>query len=256
MWSFFVVIPSPGFVIKSGVTYKIIHDPGTESVRYVVDTSTGVIAQEIDYDEFGNVTLNTNPTFQPLGFAGGLYDSDTKLVKFGARDYDPVIGRWLTKDPIGFAGGDTNLYAYVGGNPMSYVDPFGLWSVGASAYFGYGGGVTFGQNPDNQWFLNIQLGAGLGAGGFFNKNGTSPDWRNPKGMNGGPALAMGIFYDMGLNVGPIQGGVSGSAGQTFLGGAKKPTVPYKNTADPNGGLTTSLGFGIGASTGVEFCVRP
>ncbi len=69
---------------------------------------------------------NTNPDFQPLQYAGGLYDADTKLLKFEARDYDPTVGRWTTKDPIGFAGGDTNLYAYVGGNPMSYVDPNGL----------------------------------------------------------------------------------------------------------------------------------
>ena len=40
--------------------------------------------------------------------------------------YDSKVGHWTTKDPIGFAGGDTNLYAYVGGNPMSYVDPSGL----------------------------------------------------------------------------------------------------------------------------------
>ena len=117
---------TPGFVIKNGVTYKIIHDPGTESIRYVVNVADGVIAQEIDYDEFGNIVLNTDPSFQPLGFAGGLYDADTKLVRFGARDYDPVVSRWMSKDPIDFAGGDTNLYAYVGGNPMSYVDPTGL----------------------------------------------------------------------------------------------------------------------------------
>ena len=59
-------------------------------------------------------------------YAGGLYDFDTKLYRFGARDYDPTIGRWTTKDPIGFAGGDNNLYAYVSGNPMSYLDPTGL----------------------------------------------------------------------------------------------------------------------------------
>lgn len=51
---------------------------------------------------------------------------DTAVSNFGARAYDPSIGRWTTKDPIGFDGGDTNLYAYVGGNPMSYVDPSGL----------------------------------------------------------------------------------------------------------------------------------
>ncbi|MEQ1722087.1 MAG: RHS repeat-associated core domain-containing protein, partial [Pseudobdellovibrio sp.] len=70
---------------------------------------------------------NTNPNFQPLTYAGGLYDSDTKLIRFGARDYDPTVGRWTAKDPIGFAGGDTNLYAYVGGNPMSLTDPTGLY---------------------------------------------------------------------------------------------------------------------------------
>ncbi len=133
---------TPGFVIKSGVTYKIIHDPGTESVRYVIDASTGVIVQEIDYDEFGNVTFNSNPTFQPLGFAGGLFDSDTKLIKFGARDYDPVIGRWLRKDPIDFAGGDTNLYAYVGGDPMSYTDPDGLSALHNTNEVAIPGGST------------------------------------------------------------------------------------------------------------------
>ncbi len=50
----------------------------------------------------------------------------TELASYTTKDYDPTIGRWTTKDPIGFAGGDTNLYAYVGGNPMSYNDPSGL----------------------------------------------------------------------------------------------------------------------------------
>ena len=62
----------------------------------------------------------------PFGFAGGLYDQDTNLVHFGARDYDPEVGRWITKDPIGFGGGDTNLYGYVAGDPVNFVDPSGL----------------------------------------------------------------------------------------------------------------------------------
>ena len=118
---------SPSYVIKNGVTYKILHDPGLGSVRFVVNPITQQIVQEIEYDEFGNMMKNSNPEFQPVNYAGGLYDSDTKLIRFGARDYDPTIGRWTTKDPIGFAGGDTNLYAYVGGNPMSYNDPTGLY---------------------------------------------------------------------------------------------------------------------------------
>ncbi|MEQ1722085.1 MAG: RHS repeat-associated core domain-containing protein [Pseudobdellovibrio sp.] len=116
---------TPSYIIKDNVTYRILHDPGLGSIRYIVNPATQQIVQDIEYDEYGNVMKNTNADFQPLTYAGGLYDSDTKLIRFGARDYDPTIGRWTAKDPIGFAGGDTNLYAYVGGNPMSYNDPTG-----------------------------------------------------------------------------------------------------------------------------------
>jgi hypothetical protein len=47
-------------------------------------------------------------------------------VRFGARDYDAETGRWTAKDPILFAGGDTNLYGYVLNDPISYIDPRGL----------------------------------------------------------------------------------------------------------------------------------
>ncbi len=95
-------------------------------MRGVVDATTGAIVQQMAYDVFGAVTLDTNPGFQPFGFAGGLYDRDTGLVRFGARDYDPETGRWTAKDPILFAGGDTNLYGYVLGDPVNGVDVAGL----------------------------------------------------------------------------------------------------------------------------------
>ncbi|MCK4729630.1 MAG: RHS repeat-associated core domain-containing protein, partial [Desulfobacterales bacterium] len=62
----------------------------------------------------------------PFGFAGGLHDRDTGLVRFGFRDYDPDIGRWTAKDPIFFAGGDTDLYGYCLNNPINLIDPLGL----------------------------------------------------------------------------------------------------------------------------------
>ena len=79
------------------------------SVRLVVNTQTGEVAQSIDYDPYGRVLNETGAGFQPFGYAGGLYDSYTKLVRFGARDYDPGMGRWTNRDPIGFAGGQGNL---------------------------------------------------------------------------------------------------------------------------------------------------
>ncbi len=74
----------------------------------------------------GEANLILNPGFQPFGFAGCLYDVDTKLCHFGAREYDASTGRWLTKDPIGFAGGSTNLYGYVLNDPINWIDPTGL----------------------------------------------------------------------------------------------------------------------------------
>ena len=112
-------------MVKGGVTYRIISDH-LGSPRLVIDTTNGAVTQRIDYDEFGNVINDTNPGFQPFGFAGGIYDQHTGLVRFGARDYDSVIGRWTAKDPIGFAGGDANLYGYVLGDPVNWIDPDGL----------------------------------------------------------------------------------------------------------------------------------
>ena len=114
----------PAYMVRSGVTYKIVADH-LGSVRLVVNASTGVVSQRIEYDTWGNVVSDTNPGFQPFGFAGGLYDQDTKLVRFGARDYDPAVGRWITKDPIQFDGG-INLYAYAGNDPVNLVDQTGL----------------------------------------------------------------------------------------------------------------------------------
>jgi RHS repeat-associated protein len=109
-------------------TYRIISDH-LGSVRLVVNVTDGTIAQRIDYDEFGVVLQDTNPGFQPFGFAGGIYDSDTGLVRFGARDYDPQVGRWTAKDPIRFAAGELNLLGYVSNDPINSIDPSGLTSL-------------------------------------------------------------------------------------------------------------------------------
>jgi len=123
----------PNYMEKGGVTYRILSDH-LGSVRLVVDTSTGVVAQRLDYDEYGVVLMDSAPGFQPLGFAGGIYDHQTKLVRFGARDYDAEVGRWTSKDPILFDGVDgTNLYGYVVNDPMNGLDPEGQQTAGSLA---------------------------------------------------------------------------------------------------------------------------
>jgi RHS repeat-associated protein len=115
----------PDYMVKGGVTYKIITDH-LGSPRFVINASDGTIAQRMDYDDFGNVLLDTSPGFTPFGFAGGLYDSQTKLVRFGARDYDPETGRWTSKDPFRLTRGDFNLYGYVGSDPVNWRDVYGF----------------------------------------------------------------------------------------------------------------------------------
>ena len=91
------------------------------------------MVKRIDYDSFGNIIDDTNPTFEvPFCFAGGLHDRDTGLVRFGYRDYDPDIGRWTAKDPIFFAGGDTDLYGYCLNNPIHLIDHLGLSATGSN----------------------------------------------------------------------------------------------------------------------------
>lgn len=120
---------TPVAVTKSGTTYNLIYDlVGT--LRAVVNTS-GTIIKALEHDSFGNLLSDSNPTFTvPFGFAGGLADPDTGLVHFGYRDYDPDTAHWTAKDPIGFAGGDTDLFAYVQSDPVNLVDPEGLWAWG------------------------------------------------------------------------------------------------------------------------------
>ncbi len=85
-------------MVRDGRTYRLLTDLRA-SVRLVVDAATGEVAQRLDYDEYGRVLQDTCPGFQPFGFAGGLYDPATGLVRFGARDYDPQTGRFTAADP-------------------------------------------------------------------------------------------------------------------------------------------------------------
>jgi RHS repeat-associated protein len=118
----------PDYMIKNGANYRIVTDH-LGSVRLVINTETGATAQRIDYDEWGKVTQNTNPGFQPFGYAGGLYDSPTNLVSLGARIYDASTGRWLTKDPFGLAADGNNLYGYSLDDPVNFVDRDGQFAA-------------------------------------------------------------------------------------------------------------------------------
>ncbi|WP_420852207.1 fibronectin type III domain-containing protein [Paenibacillus hamazuiensis] len=148
---------------REGVTYAIATDlVGTPKL---VVGANGQIVKELGYDSFGNRLTDSNPGFLlPFGFAGGLEDTDTGLLRFGLRDYELASGRWTARDPILFTGGQTNLYVYVGNDPILFRDPLGLFCIGGNAYAGVGGGAKVCVNSKGQFSFCSELGFGVGGG--------------------------------------------------------------------------------------------
>jgi len=85
--------------------------------------STGAITSSATYDSFGNQTGNLATRYS---YTGREFDSFTGLHFYRARWYDANIGRFISEDPIGFRGGDINLYGYVENDPINMTDPTGL----------------------------------------------------------------------------------------------------------------------------------
>jgi RHS repeat-associated protein len=85
-------------------------------------STSGAIIESASYDSFGNATGNLSTRY---GFTGREFDADLGLQYSRARWYDATLGRFISEDPIGFAGGDVNLYGYVRNNPVNFKDPTG-----------------------------------------------------------------------------------------------------------------------------------
>jgi RHS repeat-associated protein len=118
---------APELVLRGGQGYRVLSDQ-LGSPRLVVNaTSSSDVPYSASYEAFGEVT-GTGLSWMPFGFAGGMYDPATRLVRFGARDYDPLIGRWVSKDPVRFEGG-VNLYEYATSDPINLVDVTGAGPV-------------------------------------------------------------------------------------------------------------------------------
>jgi len=233
----------PDYMIKGSISYRIISDH-LGSVRLVVNTSDGSVAQRVDYNAYGLVISDSNPGFQPFGFAGGIYDGDTKLVRFGARDYDAGLGRFIQSDPIGLAGG-LNTYVYVASDPINFIDPLGLWSVSFDAYAGAGGGVTFGYNESTGgWFGGGRVGFGVGGGFNFNASDKGPEGETCSRSG----TKFGTFGSVGASVGPLGGSYGFEGGRYTSGGSFSKEPSLGATVSGLGGKGVSIGGAIGVQT--------
>jgi len=111
--------------VAKGANVYYYHADGLGSVVALTDFSEATV-EGYNYDTFGNVERFGNAVQNTYGFTGREYDLETGLYYYRVRYYDPETGRFISKDPIGFAGGDVNLYNYVLGDPINWGDPTGL----------------------------------------------------------------------------------------------------------------------------------
>ena len=242
-------------MVQGSTTYRILTDQ-VGSVRLVVNTSSGAVAERIDYDEFGNVLSDTAPGTQPFGFAGGLRDLNTGLTRFGSRDYDPVTGRWTAKDPLKFGGGLTNLYSYLGEDPINHFDPGGRWVLvfggmaeGQFAFWGLQGSIQFAVDGSGHFGLAATI---EGRTGFDFSLGTGPAAGLYPGMDSIDALN-GPTGGAGVDVGEVSGGLLFSS-ETELA---QPNACRAYSIEPDRTTSARIGigggaFGLGGGFGIVF----
>ena len=179
------------------------------------------------YDDFGQGATNrvemvANP-FRYVGRYGVMTDGDD-LLSMRARYYIPSLGRFTQSDPIGFAGGDLNLYAYVGNNPITRLDPLGLWYVDVNITGGRRGrGGTAGVQIGPAGVFGY-VGAGVGNGGGVSVSLNSGDPSSGWAMSG-----------------VISGGTRGLGGQITISYGVEGV-----SASVGGGWGFGLGWSVGA----------
>jgi RHS repeat-associated protein len=164
------------------------------SVRRVFASASS--APAYGYDPYGNALQGTAP-LTDFNYAGMFYNADSGLYLTQYRAYDPVAGRWLSRDALGeMSDPAANLYRYVNGNPVSLIDPDGRFGLAGAAVGAVVGGAVVGLG-DLAWQLH--------------RNGGNLRCVNPRELAGAAAAGVGIGALIGGTAG--FGLLAGEAGE-------------------------------------------
>ncbi len=180
-------------ILKGGTRYTVSTDQvGTPRV---VTSESQTKVKVVDVSAYGETLSDSAPAFElPVGYGGGIADPVTRLVFMGVRPYDPTAGRFMARDPLGFAGGTVNLYQYGNNDPITFSDPAGFVGVGLSVCDGVCVGTRFSFTKDG---FSACVEAGVG----YKSNGITPTISPEAGLEGNKvyakASATGSFGPLG-----------------------------------------------------------
>jgi len=190
-------IDEPLAELRSGTTSYYQAD-GLGSVT-TLSNSAGAIAANYTYDSFGNLVASSGSIVNNFRYTGREWDSETSLYYYRARYYDPLAGRFLSEDPIGFFGG-MSFYVYTLNNPVKFTDKFGLAAGVDDLILGVGGAL---------------VGVGVQAASDA-VSGHLSDWQHYTGAAVGGAIGgLAIEYSGGVLTGALAGTTTNAVTQAL-----------------------------------------
>lgn len=165
--------------MKQGSTYYFYHNDHLGTPQQMTDMS-GAVVWSARYSSFGQAYVDgSSGVTNHLRFPGQYYDGETGLHYNFHRFYDPEVGRYLRIDPVGFKGGDINLYRYCFNDPVLFADPTGeilpfIWGIAKVV------GVGIAAHTLYHWNKNLQYNNEINEFTIFLEEVQDLAWKNKR----------------------------------------------------------------------------